>query len=78
MIYYKRNLDVEACQKKDKYIPPKIRAVSFVLENGFSESALELNAVSFMATTNSGESFWGGSGEEGAVAGVFDSVGFSW
>ena len=66
--------------RKDKcrYEAPKVRVVSFVFERGFSVSTPELDAVSFVATANSGENFWEGNGEEGVVAGVFDSAGFSW
>lgn len=71
-------LETEIRKDRGKYETPKIHVVSFVFERGFGVSTHELDAVSFVATVNSGESFWEGNGEEGVVAGVFDSTSFSW
>lgn len=71
-------LEKEIRKDKGEYETPKIHVVSFVFERGFSVSTPELDAVSFVATANSGENFWEGNGEEGSVAGVFDSTSFSW
>ena len=71
-------LETEKRKDKGKYKTPQIHVVSFVFERGFSVSPQELDAVSFVAIANNGDNLWGGNGEEGVVAGVFDSTGFSW
>lgn len=83
MEMYQKMSDVQqtsdsVIENKMKYSVPKIRAVLFAIEYGFSVSGSELNVAPLIGTINSGGSFWEGNGEEGVVAGVFDSTNFSW